>query len=408
MKEPFGALEIPFSFESGHQFDLDECDKFWHAPDTISWFQERGYTYRPQDGDGSALLPFLANLLKLIIHMPIMILYGKVLFAQDSHSRHVAIKLIRTNTDEHRILRFLSQQSLETLKENCLIPALDFLHNEEFTFVVMPRWGSAIHLPLVNRARDVLHIIRCMLKALAFLHENNISHGDVNQSNVLVNHFSDSEVLEQNLVRANLRSQGLLLYALFDFDFSVMLPLEGDRTKYRLPYVRSWGTFNCTMDTAQGEFDYNPFVMDVGTMGVRFCKHYQHLTGEIPMLAPLLDRMTTRNLQRRFTAFEALHFFEAMYSQLTEDDLGQLVETRFEFMELDLLYDEYDRWKRVPKAFAEKWDAYREPPIPWTTKTLRAICRKPWMCHVVPWIRWTFSVIWNVPRQFYASRIMNN
>jgi len=119
------------------------------------------------------------------------------------------------------------------------------------------------------------------------------------------------------------------------------------------------------------------------------------------MLAPLLDRMTTRDLQLRFTASEALHFFEEIYSQLTEDELGRPVETRFEFLELDLQYDEYDRWKRTPIAFTEKWAAYREPPIPWTTRVLRAICRRPWMCHVVPWIRWTFSIIWSSPWRFY-------
>lgn len=98
---------------------------------------------------------------------------------------------------------------------------------------------------------------------------------DINQSNVLVNHFSDSDILEKNWIRADLRSKGMLSYAVFDFDFSVMLPPEADRTKYRLPYQRSWGTFNYTMDTAQGEFDYNPFVLDVGILGVRFCSDYQ-------------------------------------------------------------------------------------------------------------------------------------
>ena len=40
------------------------------------------------------------------------------------------------------------------------------------------------------------------------------------------------------------------------------------------------------------------------------------------MLAPLFDRMTTHDLTRRFTADEALEFFQNEYSQLTEEQLG--------------------------------------------------------------------------------------
>lgn len=61
------------------------------------------------------------------------------MFAQDAHKRHVAVKIVRDDTDEYRILRYLSQQSLDVLKENCILPVLDLLPVEGFWFAIMPR-----------------------------------------------------------------------------------------------------------------------------------------------------------------------------------------------------------------------------------------------------------------------------
>ena len=56
----------------------------------------------------------------------------------------------------------------------------------------------------------------------------------------------------------------------------MMLPADTDRTQCRLSYKLSWdGTGYQPHDTMQGEFDYNPFAYDVGTLGSVLCAHYQ-------------------------------------------------------------------------------------------------------------------------------------
>ncbi|KAG5727405.1 hypothetical protein E4T56_gene11967 [Termitomyces sp. T112] len=90
-----------------------------------------------------------------------------------------------------------------------------------------------------------------------------------------------------------------------------LLPCEG----HWLAIMPSYVSFNTLpdqvpADTSQGEFDFNPFAFDVGMLGVLFCHEFQYLTWTAPMLAPLLDRMTTRYIERRFKASEALQFFE--------------------------------------------------------------------------------------------------
>ena len=79
-----------------------------------------------------------------------------------------------------------------------------------------------------------------------------------------------------NLVRGKLRSEGRLIYAMFDFNASIMLPPTVKKENFRLPYYESWvGSYSFPCDTEQGEFDYNPFVFDVGVLGLEMSRYFQ-------------------------------------------------------------------------------------------------------------------------------------
>lgn len=175
-----------------------------------------------------------------------------------------------------------------TLTENCVIPILDLLPIEGFWFAVMPvssmysfssstcspyprRWGCIVHLPQPSRLHEVITMMHSILKVglnidflntlssqtefkgLAFLHANGIAHPvriiaslntlclimfkDIILRNVLVDHFTDmGQLLNGNSTREQLRSNGCLLYALFDFDHSVLLPPGVKKGELRLPY----------------------------------------------------------------------------------------------------------------------------------------------------------------------------
>ncbi|KAF8905860.1 other/AgaK1 protein kinase [Gymnopilus junonius] len=417
-------LEITFPFEPGQDFDLAERIAFWDSSKTINFFLNNGYTLYQriisEDGEATAsttpALPFEKfaeaaypyayydaqfggdELIPLCTRES----RGKVVFAQDPLGRHVAIKLVRDNTDEYRILRFLSRVPPKTLQENSIVPILDFLPLEGFWFVVMPRWGGAVRFPEAENLKDVLDLMRAMLKALTFLHAHNISHGDISDGNVLVNHFCDNNMEMTNTIRKELRAQGRLSYGMFDFDFSIMLLSTANKEECRLPYERSWGTFTRIKDTAQGEFDYNPFSFDVGNMGALFCRFYQHLSREAPFLAPLLDRMTTRDLNCRFTASQALQFFDEMSSQMSQSELGTPIWLHNPARLVP--YDEFNRWEYVPPDLARKWTAYREPPIPWITKALRWICASEYFSvyKVIARIRWFLHKL-AFPQRFCAN-----
>ena len=114
------------------------------------------------------------------------------------------------------------------------------------------------------------------------------------------------------------------------------------------------------------------------------------------MLAPLFDRMLTHDLKRRFTADEALEFFQKEYSELTEEQLN-------DFTPPNEGGSGSDCWDYIPPHLAEKWACHRTPPVPLSYPVLRWLCRRRPMEHVVPWIRWLLFSLVTFPRRVLKS-----
>ena len=119
------------------------------------------------------------------------------------------------------------------------------------------------------------------------------------------------------------------------------------------------------------------------------------------MLAPLFDRMLTHDLKRRFTADEALEFFQNEYSKLTEQQLNCLTYSH-PFQDGSYI----DCWNRIPPHLAEKWACHRLPPVPWSYPFLRWLWKKRRMEHVLPWIRLFFSLIISPRRALKSLQVI--
>ncbi|KAF4621021.1 hypothetical protein D9613_000107 [Agrocybe pediades] len=396
------TLTINFAYEAGQQGDVDERDAFWYSPSTTEWFERRGYIlYKPVGDDYPMrmMIPKLACLEEIyegqypfaaydstparyLSDMPLRAweFNGKVMFAQDRQGRHVAIKLVRLETEEYRILEFLRDLPLDTLEENCVLPVLDILPIEGFCFVVMPRWGVDINRPTPSTVGQVLQMMRDMLKGLAFLHSHNIIHGDIKISNFLMDDFRDDYDAQKYDFRYLRRAEGRSRYAIYDFDMSRKVPKEINRRDYWISTDSgyAWGTFNVTMDYAQGELEYNPFITDVGCLGVLFSDYFQDVVPALPVLAPLIDMLTTHKLRQRFTAAEALAFLEDHRGSLSEEELNKPTPEHDDESD-ELAYHKHDRWASVPPHLAKQWADYREPPVSWKTKLLRRLFEYEWI-----------------------------
>ncbi|KAH6918532.1 hypothetical protein BKA70DRAFT_19754 [Coprinopsis sp. MPI-PUGE-AT-0042] len=313
--EGSGDLILPFPFPDPKPWRTkpearNKRHQFWDSHEALVWFKSRGYTLYERlnkDPDGwpglsrssprvhentglvSSPYPFSFHdgqkLLDVDSSRDVTEFSGGIGFAQDQSGRHVAIKIVARNTEELKILDWLKGQPLEVLKENCIIPVLDILETSTHCFAVMPRWGPGPWLPGPTLVYEVVSIIKSLLKALAFLHCNGILHRDISDTNMLLNHFSSHNDCEGSLSRFILRHEKKALYAIFDFDISIMLPEGVDRSRYRLPWhmAAHWGSYFIE-DVSQGELVYDPFAWDVGVMGSLICMRYQHLATRLPSL----------------------------------------------------------------------------------------------------------------------------
>lgn len=109
--------------------------------------------------------------------------------------------------------------------------------------------------------------------------------------------------------------------------------------------------------------------------------------------------MTTRTISQRFTAEAALHFLENRVSEVDDNDLRKPFHERKRFFP----YDVYDRWQCVPADFARRWAAYREPPIPLTTKLLRWICSFRRAGQIVRTLRKFMAVLYALFFRIFSS-----
>ena len=116
------------------------------------------------------------------------------------------------------------------------------------------------------------------------------------------------------------------------------------------------------------------------------------------MFAPLLDQMTTRDLNRRFTASQALQFLENFASELTQE---QLQSPPPPWIGMIIPYESFDRWKGLPDKFIKDWGHFRELKPSFQIRLLRQLCDHPWGYKFVQWVRRISRFVSNVTFQIF-------
>ncbi|KAF9484222.1 hypothetical protein BDN70DRAFT_872923 [Pholiota conissans] len=316
--------------------------------------------------------------------------HPRLIFAQDSESRHVCIKLLRPNSDEFKIINFLHQQTKSWNEKNfpCVAPVLNILSNESFHFAVFPRWdgGSCEVLPWFNTMGEVLNFIESILKGLSYLHDNRIFHRDIHEGNFLTSHFGcpyESHSIS-NQLRQQLRSSGQMMYALTDFDLSLMLPAETDLRSCWLPIAESYpGTDDKPYGVLHGELSFNPFAYDVGCLGIALSSMFQHLCPSLPLLGPLLSGMLTSNIDERLTAREALEFLTENRRAMPEYETLQPSEAGYATN-----WECCDHWLSLSPMLTAKWARYKfEHPSYFMQQVVAPLCQRVWGLKLVQFVR---------------------
>lgn len=212
--------------------------------------------------------------------------------------------------------------------------------------------------------------------------------------NILLDHFATAYTSEYNSVRPSLKRNDRIRYALCDFDSSFLLSPSPPGKHIQLPGELSFDIYQPKpYETSQGEPEYDPFIFDIGCLGIFFWNYFcvglpvictcqcltrnlfQNDTQNFPLIVPLVDKMITWKLEERFTAEEALQFVEDHIMNGSAEILNQGLSPR-DFTK-DLITwdpDSHDKWVNLSPDFIAQWETYRAPKSRWCDFLLRKIC----------------------------------
>ncbi|KDR85852.1 hypothetical protein GALMADRAFT_132495 [Galerina marginata CBS 339.88] len=243
--------------------------------------------------------------------------------ARDSLGRDVVMKLVSDATvvsDELKVLRYLNTEKARSDPRNHTIPIIEYLTFDGLVFAVMPRWDGAFH-PDFGTVIELMKCMEAFLEAFDFLHENHIFHGDFLDQNAGMNvcqHTQQFDLL-------GLREPSVTRYALYDFGNSSLYPHD-----VTIEEIRETKFFNFDYRRLPSPKEpYNPFPVDVISLGFVLQVHVRHIENIIPELGPFFDRMVDDIPENRPTARQALEDFRSIYSDLTPSQLAQEVTTYF-------------------------------------------------------------------------------
>ncbi|KAK7676324.1 hypothetical protein QCA50_020707 [Cerrena zonata] len=280
--------------------------------------------------------------------------------AVNSLRRDVVIKILQHGFPELVIFKKLALEPTRSHPLNYTIPILDILeYDENYSFAVMPRWGDIS--PVFTIGFDCLatgfKLMKDMLKALSFLHQNLIAHRDIHPHNILINYQYSRDFPNSPPFFSKDRKE--TRFALCDFGISVMFSPDVPPSERMCPVEQSeWGIFEYhPPDVCEGQVVYDPFPYDVACLGGVFCQLVGNMTPNVPTLAPFLDHLITPDIADRYTAAQALDAFIELKGSLNPYFLSSTPPPPP--MTLGDAWQDYDRWKGLPDDFVKKYTPVR-------------------------------------------------
>ncbi|KIM39257.1 hypothetical protein M413DRAFT_447205 [Hebeloma cylindrosporum] len=230
----------------------------------------------------------------------------------------VVFKPVATSQAELPIAMLLSSQKMRADPRNCAAPILDVVlipGNDDLALMVMPMLRDIYDIPF-RRVGEIVEMAEHFLYCLQFLHENNIVHMDFSRLNLMMdasriiprgwnfcrpcthNGFYSEGKLEWN----DRWSVHPVQYYLIDFELSFQPKSASSKV------MGNWGQ-DRTVPEMSLNVPCDPFKVDVYQIGNAIKGYIDEYTG-IRVLDSLVDRMTTSDPVKRFTADEAVQHFQ--------------------------------------------------------------------------------------------------
>ncbi|KAL5513661.1 hypothetical protein ACEPAH_4060 [Sanghuangporus vaninii] len=243
-----------------------------------------------------------------------------------SDGRKVALKAVRRYDNEVRIAMLLSSPEALNDPMNHCVPILDFFSDSSTRgpdFIVMPLL-RAFNLPEFCMISEVLDFIRQTLEGLLYMHRRRVAHRDLTGANIMMDArdlFPDgvhpdplwSALLHDRYVVArSLRRSDVKTVKYYFIDFGISSYFD-DPLEPRL--VTGIDGRDQEVPELDLERPYDPFAVDVYTLGNTYNELFRQKYSNLGFLYPLVEQMTEKSPENRPTAEEALALFRKLLEQ---------------------------------------------------------------------------------------------
>ncbi|KAH8111756.1 kinase-like domain-containing protein [Phellopilus nigrolimitatus] len=234
----------------------------------------------------------------------------------------VAIKSFSADSQEAQIgLMLSSSERLQDPTNHC-VPIFDTFVNEEDNqtmFLVMPLLRH-FNEPEFEHVDEAIDFMRQVLEGLVYMHSQNVAHRDLSYGNIMMDgrplfdpdgfHPCHQHLTARDLSKAKPRLRSDVERVRYYFtDFGISTHFEDD-SKPRLVVG------NVAQDEDIPELSlfvpYDPFRVDVFTLGMTFKRYLLDVYQNLLVLAPLIHEMTKEEPEERLTAPQALELFEQL------------------------------------------------------------------------------------------------
>ncbi|KAH8119827.1 kinase-like domain-containing protein [Phellopilus nigrolimitatus] len=308
-------------FERNGGFGLLSSERWWR--DHYEFLLSRGYQLRPRYHPGwkpswleTDIIPFACE----DSHRRITQVVMDVKRVQDG--KIVAIKKLPANSREAQIALMLSSSERLQDPTNHCVPIFDTFIDEQdnqIMFMVMPLL-RAFNDPEFEYIDEAIDFVRQALEGLVYMHSQNVAHRDLSDGNIMMDgralfhpdgfHPAQQYLKARDLTIATPRSRSDVDRVRYYFtDFGISTHFQ-DNNKPRLVVG------NMAQEESIPELSsfvpYDPFRVDVFTLGMAFKRNLLDVHKNILVLSPLIQEMTKEKPEERLTAPQALELFNRL------------------------------------------------------------------------------------------------
>ncbi|RDB20142.1 hypothetical protein Hypma_012977 [Hypsizygus marmoreus] len=311
------SQNVAAHLQSLYNTKLNELERDWR--DRYTFFLEHGLELRPRYRPGwtpswlgTTLDPaYCTDSIEQILYM---VLDAKRL----RDGTNVCIKRIEpeSKTEEVNIARYLSSAQMLRDPNNHCVPVWDSFRDPilpHVEYLVMPILRP-FDSPEFCAIGEVVDFVTQLLEGMEFMHRNLVAHGDLTTQNIMMDarpilpggwHFV-ADMYAPNghdELTPLTRSDHPVRYFVIDYDCSL-------RLRPGQPHlVTEFGGRDGDPPEYTSRNPYDPFKIDVFTLGNVFYKDFYQKYEGLEFLASLIDFMKTRDFRQRPTAQVALQYW---------------------------------------------------------------------------------------------------